>query len=146
MCMSHTMNCRCGRRRAEFSFRDEVLPQAVIRELGCPECSGDLAFDPATMLADNGWTIHFDMEVAELHAVKLPRPSGGLSPEWLFDQGYATWQGVYPGDGQESVAEREELTRLAKVNPREYFVRHRDWANGRMERLREAGWRKAREG
>jgi hypothetical protein len=141
--MEHSLSCRCGARRASFSFHDNIMPPEIISRLYCPECSGDRAFDPATMLADNGWVIEYDMDVAHFCSPKLPRHIAPLTPEALFDEGYATWRGIYPGDHIDSVREREEIVKLAKTNPRGYLVKIKTWATGRMERLAAEGWRKA---
>jgi hypothetical protein len=96
------------------------------------------------MVADNGWVIEYDMDVARFSAHKLPLPhAGDVSPEVLFDEGYATWRGIYPGDHEDNVRERAEIVKLAKSDPRGYLEKVRTWANGRMERLRQEGWRKA---
>jgi hypothetical protein len=99
------------------------------------------------MLSDNGWVLHYDMEIARAFSFRLSRLlQDSLSPEVLFDEGYATWLGVYPGDQADSRLEREGLLRLSKTDPRQYMSRMRLWATARMEMLREQGWRKAREG
>ncbi len=147
MCMEHSIRCRCGRRDASFNFKNELMPPETVEELHCPECSKDLDFDASRMIRDNGWVIIFDMEIASLYASKLPADlRDDISPEMLFDEGYVTWRGVYPGDHIDSVRERQELTRLAKTDPKRYFEEMKSWAISRMERLKEEGWRKANEG
>ncbi len=146
MCMEYSMSCVCGSREASFNFRDEVMPPEVISRLYCPDCSKDTAYDPGSMINDNGWIIEYDMEIAEFSALKLPMSlREQLSPEMLFDEGYATWRGVYPGDHIDSAQEREELARLAKIDPRGYIQKIKTWGIERMERLRAEGWRKANE-
>jgi hypothetical protein len=71
--------------------------------------------------------------------------TGALSPEFLFDEGYCTWRGVYPNDHIDSAREREELLKLAKTDKKRYFDELRTWGNRRMERLAREGWRKANE-
>jgi hypothetical protein len=145
--MDRSVVCKCGRHDASFNFRNEVMPPEAIEALYCPECSQGVSFDDKTMITDNGWIIKYDMDVAGLYSSKLPvHEIERLSPELLFDEGYITWRGVYPGDHIDSAREREELTKLAKVNPRKYFDEMRVWAIGRMSRLKEDGWRKAHEG
>ena len=147
MCMDHALICRCGRREANFNFKNEIMPPEVIQALYCPECSGDMKYDESHMIGDNGWIIHYDMEIAGLYKNKLPSSDKeNLSPEVLFDEGYVTWRGVYPGDHIDSANERTELAKLAKVNPKKYFNEMRTWAIDRMVRLKEDGWRKAHEG
>jgi hypothetical protein len=145
--MDHAVVCKCGQRDASFNFRNEVMPPEAIEALYCPECSQEVAFNSGSMLKDNGWIIQYDMEVAGLYSSRLPSSEKErLSPELLFDEGYITWRGVYPGDHIDSAREREELATLAKVNPKKYFTEMRTWAISRMTRLKEEGWRKAHEG
>ncbi|NOZ24916.1 MAG: hypothetical protein GXO94_02340 [Nitrospirae bacterium] len=146
MCTEFSASCVCGLREASFNFRDDVMTSEVIVRLYCPSCSGDISFVPERMLADNGWIIEYDMEVARFLAQKLPENlREKLTPEMLFDGGYATWRGVYPGDHIDSKREREEIARLAKTDPKAYIEKLRNWGVERMKRLREKGWRKARE-
>jgi len=147
MCMDHSIVCKCGRHDASFNFKNEVMPPEAVEALYCPECSGGVSFNNKSMIRDNGWVIHYDMEVAGLYSSRLPSSEKEkLSPELLFDEGYITWRGVYPGDHIDSVKEREELATLAKVNPKKYFDEMRTWAINRMTRLKDEGWRKAYEG
>ena len=96
------------------------------------------------MIADNGWVIDYDMEIARFIASsRLPRH--GMTPEFLFDEGYCTWKGVYPGDVEDSATEKAELLKLCSEDRQKYVLEFRKWAIGRMARLAQAGWRKARE-
>lgn len=147
MCMDHAIVCKCGRHEASFNLKNEIMPPETIEALYCPECSGEISFNPASMLHDNGWVIHYDMDIAALYSNRLPSgDKGKMSPELLFDEGYITWRGVYPGDHIDSAREREELAKLAKVDPKKYFSEMKTWAVGRMARLKNEGWRKAYEG
>ncbi len=75
MCIDHSIHCSCGKNHASFNFKDEVLPHEVITGMFCPECSGEVAFDPATMLSDNGWVIAYDMDLARCMLQKVaPAP------------------------------------------------------------------------
>jgi hypothetical protein len=130
---------------AGFNFRNEVMSGEIIRRIYCPECSGDISFDPATMVADNGWIIEYDMEIARFQSLKLTVKADDITPDFIFDEGYCTWRGVYPSDHIDSVLERTEILELAKINPRKYLEEMKEWANTRMERLTQEGWRKARE-
>lgn len=144
MCMEFKIRCTCGARDASFHFQDNILPTEAVERLYCPTCSSDVKLDPARMVADNGWIIEYDMEVVGFSAPKLPADlRDRLTPATVFDRGYATWRGVYPGDHIDSVREREEIVKLAKVDPKEYMNRIKTWANDRMERLASEGWRKA---
>lgn len=144
MCVEYSMKCKCGGKEASFNLYDGIMPPDVVSRLYCPSCSKDVSFNPETMVSDNGWIIEYDMEVASFMSVKLPESANrNLSPETLFDRGYATWRGVYPGDHIDSVREKTDIIKLAKVDPRAYFEKMRTWANARMERLKKEGWRKA---
>lgn len=146
MCVEHKILCRCGKREASFQFKGEIMPPQTIRNLYCPECSRKIAFDPISMISDNGWIIEYDMDVVGLYRTKLPASiMENLLPETLFDQGYATWRGIYPGDHIDSAKERKELQKLAKTDPKKYFKEMKTWAVNRMLRLRNEGWRKAYE-
>jgi hypothetical protein len=142
--MDHAKTCSCGRNSASFHFKDDVLPFEVISQLYCPSCSGSVGFNPGTMLPDNGWIIEYDMEIARFMGRTLPG-SSALNPEYLFDEGYCTWRGVYPADHIDSARERQALADLAKTDPKKYFNELKSWANTRMERLAREGWRKANE-
>ena len=95
------------------------------------------------MLRDNGWIIKYDMDVVQFMKQKLP--GADLTPDFIFDQGYCTWNGIYPGDQADSIREREELLRLAKIDKRKYLEEFRSWGVRRAERLEREGWRKANE-
>ena len=141
MCIDHKMICKCGTHTASFNFRDEVMPVEIVSRLYCPQCASSLAFNAESMLRDNGWIIEYDMDVARFMAHKLS--GAAITPEYLFDQGYCTWRGVYPTDHIDSVKEREELVKLSKINPKKYLDEIRKWGIERMERLAAEGWRKA---
>lgn len=147
MCMEHSVICKCGKKEASFNFKNEIMPPEVIEALYCPDCSRDLTVEYENMLCDNGWIIKYDMEIAALYSSRLPASDRqNMSPEALFDNGYVTWRGVYPGDHIDSAAERTELAELAKINPGQYFKEIKNWAINRMTRLKDEGWRKAYDG
>jgi hypothetical protein len=146
MCMAHEMKCSCGNNSAGFNFKDEIMSDQVIERLYCPACSRDIRFDPESMLADNGWIIKYDMDIARFQAHKIKAGQDNVTPHFIFDRGYCTWRGIYPSDHIDSVVEREEVLKLAKVDPRKYLEEIKGWATKRMERLEREGWRKAREG
>jgi len=139
------MTCSCGNSTAGFNFRNEIMSGDIISGVYCPECSHDIDFDPGTMVADNGWVIAYDMEIARFQSHKLTVKPEELTPDFIFDEGYCTWRGVYPTDHIDSVLERAEILKLARINPRKYLEEIKEWANTRMERLTQEGWRKARE-
>jgi hypothetical protein len=144
--MEHKAVCRCGKREASFQFKDEIMPPETIKALYCPECSHGVAFDTICMISDNGWVIKYDMDVIKVYRHRLPSSvMENLLPETLFDTGYATWRGIYPGDHIDSAREKQELVKLAKEDPHRYFKEIKSWALNRMLRLKLEGWRKAYE-
>jgi hypothetical protein len=143
MCIDHAMRCKCGNQSASFNFKDEIMPVEAINGLYCPACSGEIKYNPESMLIDNGWIIEYDMEVVQFAGRELPHRN--ITPELLFDEGYCTWRGVYPTDHADSVREREELVKLSKINPKKYLEDFKKWGIERMARLAAEGWRKAYE-
>ncbi len=143
MCMAYEARCRCGAEKASFQFKDNIMSQDVIRALYCPVCSSGLSVNPATMVIDNGWVIEYDMDVAQFMGRKCGRCV--MTADDIFDEGYCTWNGMYPGDHSDSMKEREQIAALAKAAPGLYLKEMKAWMIERMKRLREAGWRKARE-
>jgi len=143
MCIDHKMTCSCGMHSASFNFKDEIMPVEVVEGLYCPTCSGEIKYNPESMLIDNRWIIEYDMEVARFAGQKLPHRE--ITPELLFDEGYCTWRGVSPTDHVDSVREREELVKLSKINPKKYLEEFKKWGIERMEQLANEGWRKAHE-
>jgi len=141
MCMAYETKCTCGARSVSFHFKDNIMPEQVIKGLYCPSCSKGVTLDPSTMVSDNGWVIRYDMEAAKFMGEKHIK--GEITPSLLLEQGYSSWNGVYPGDNIDSVREREKIIALAKTNPVEYFKKLKSWAVERMEKLKNEGWRKA---
>ena len=141
MCIEHKKICSCGRSSASLYFRDEILPDDVVDRLYCPQCSVSVGHDTATMVRDNGWIIKYDMDVVNFMRHKLP--AGEETPDFIFDEGYCTWNGVYPTDREDSVKEREELVQLSKINKKKYLEEFKCWGVNRMDRLAKEGWRKA---
>ncbi len=143
MCVDYKLKCCCGNRTASFNLRDNIMPVEIVNRLYCPECSGDITYDPGTMIYDNGWIIEYDMDIAGVMGQNLP--AADITPAFLFDEGYCTWRGIYPSDHIDSVREREEIVKLAKTDPKRYFREIKEWGLKRMERLAADGWRKANE-
>jgi hypothetical protein len=138
------MKCKCSSKTASFHFKDNIMTEQVIKTLYCPNCSSDINVNPEKMIVDNGWVIEYDMDIAKLMGQKISNTI--ITRDILFDEGYCTWNGVYPGDHMHSVKEREDITALAKSNPSMYLNRIRAWAKERAERLKNEGWRKAKIG
>ena len=145
MCMEVKKRCYCGKKEASFHLKDNIMIPEVISDLFCPECSKQIEIDTATMLYDNGWLIKYDMILAKsLAENKLKISKNEVNPAFLFDQGYATWQGTYPGELDDIVEEKQKIVAIMQQDPRLYFQKIREWATARMERLKEEGWRKAK--
>ncbi|NIA19023.1 MAG: hypothetical protein GWP07_01095, partial [Xanthomonadaceae bacterium] len=96
-----------------------------------------------TMLVDNGWIIEYDMEQVKFLLAKMDIPAAEITPEFVFDERYSTWQGVTPTDMVESIREREEIVKLAKVDMKKYVETIKLWSINRMQAFMDAGWRKA---
>ncbi len=144
MCMEVKKRCYCGEKEASFNLKDNIMMPEVISDLYCPKCSKEIKVDTTTMLYDNGWLIKYDMILAKsLAENKLKMSKEEVNPAFLFDQGYATWQGTYPGELDDIVEEKQEIVAIMKQDPKLYFQKIKEWANDRMERLKEEGWRKA---
>ncbi len=144
MCMDIRIKCNCGKNFVPFNLRDNILPEEVIENLYCPEESKSIKFDSSKMINDNGWIIEYNMELAKfICSKKLDLAPNEVTPEFLFDEGYATWKEVFPGEQKLSKIEREKILKLAKTNPKEYFKEFSKWANERMEKFKSLGWRKA---
>src|SRR3972149_5477687 len=143
--MCHAVNriCECGQGTATLHFGNNILPENVVRALYCPHCGGKPAFDPNTMLADNGWVIDFEIEGARLFAHEFPAAPDDVTPEFIFDNGFCTWVGYTPTDQLDSYAEKAAIIELAKTDRARYFEEMKSWSIGRVRRLAEAGWRKA---
>ena len=72
MCMNERRYCECGRNSAFLTFRDNLLPPEILVTLYCPQCRPADVWDEATMLADCGWVLEYDVERAQ----SLFRPAG----------------------------------------------------------------------
>jgi len=144
MCVAHESRCKCGKETVSFHLKDNILPEHVVKALFCPLCSSDVQINHDVMVVDNGWVIEYDMDIVAFSRQKLDK--GPITPAFVFDSGYCTWNGYYPGDHRDSMKEREMITALAKTDPALYLREMRAWAMKRLERLRQEGWRKTYEG
>ncbi len=145
MCVDHSIKCSCGKSQASFQLRDEILPIEAVANLYCPACSQRITYDPESMIADNGWIIGLNMEVARFMLRQKASSTSMLTPDFIFDEGYCTWRGITPSDHIDSLKEREALVRLASTDRTRYFQEIKTWGNNRMQRLAREGWRKAHE-
>ncbi len=143
MCMKIEFPCECGKENAQFNNLNNILPPTVIEKVYCPECSGSVEIDKDTMLVDNGWIIQYDMDQVKFLLAKIGIPEDRVTPEFVFDERYSTWQGVTPTDMVQSIREREEIVKLAKVDKKKYVETIKSWSINRMQAFMDAGWRKA---
>lgn len=143
MCIDVRKTCECGNHTVQFLLRDNVMVPQVITRFFCPSCPGTSAFDSATMLYDNEWIIEYDMELARgLFAQKLQIDPGEVAPGFIFDNGYACWQEIYPGEQEDIREEREKIIELLQQDRNVYLQAMQDWNIERIVRLKSAGWRK----
>lgn len=144
MCQEVRRTCSCGQKEAAFHLRDNVMDQKVIDRLFCPSCSAAQKLDKETMVRDNDWVIEYDMDLARMFAVtKLGMDPAHMNPEYIFDEGYATWREMYPGETKDITDERNKIIALKASNPKEYLTAINSWAVERIQRLKDDGWRKA---
>lgn len=140
--MAYELRCKCGDKAVSLHFKDNILSEQVIRNLYCPNCSLDIQLDPGSMVVDNGWVIEYDMDVVNFMGQKIHK--GTITPDFVFDEGYCTWNGLYPGDHIESVKERERIAAFAKTDPLHYLNEMKSWAKERVKKLQKEGWRKTK--
>ncbi|MCX5865437.1 MAG: hypothetical protein NTW42_10270 [Deltaproteobacteria bacterium] len=146
MCIDVRKTCECGARTVQFHLRDNLLQSEVIQRVFCPNCPGDVGFDGCSMLNDNGWVIEYDMILATmLLTAKLQVDPETVCPEFLFDQGYACWLEMYPGEREDIREEKEGIMALQREDQRHYLQTIQRWNIDRIARLKAAGWRKAQQ-
>ena len=146
MCIDVRKTCVCGARTVQFHLRDNLLQAGVIQRVFCPHCPGDASFDAGSMLNDNGWVVEYDMILATmLLTAKLQVEPEAVRPEFLFDQGYACWLEMYPGEREEIREEKEKIMALLHEDQRHYLQTIQSWNIDRLTRLKAAGWRKAQQ-
>jgi hypothetical protein len=95
------------------------------------------------MLTDNGWILEFDIHLAGTCLSRARVDCDRVSPEFIFDEGYATWNGFSPNELEQRLVERQEIIPLAEQNMSQYLDELKRWGSERVEKFREAGWRKA---
>ncbi len=144
MCLDIRKECECENMKVQLFMRDNILLQEAVSRLFCPKCPGDsAAFNPETMVNDNGWIIEYDMVLARmLLSRNLQIDPEEVTPEFIFDQGYATWQEMYPGEQVDIKKERDELVKLVKEDQKKYLQAIQQWNIDRVAQLKTEGWRK----
>ncbi len=144
MCVEVKRTCQCGSKEASFHLRDNIMAPEVVDRIYCPQCSPEVQKDEESMLADNGWFIEYDMDMARMFAItKLQVDPALVDPDFVFDGGYATWKEMYPGETEDIADERWQIISRKSEDPKRYLREINEWAVGRIQRLKEAGWRKA---
>jgi hypothetical protein len=144
VCSNHRLLCSCGENHANILFKNHILQPMVINKLYCPECSANVQVDFDCMLVDNGWILEFNLALASGFLQRSNISSTKVSPAFIFDNGYASWNGITPNELEQRLTERQKIIALAHQDMRQYLAEIRRWGCERVERFREAGWRKAR--
>ena len=145
MCSNHRLDCSCGQNQANIMFKNHILPPMVVSNLYCPKCSKSVAFDVECMIVDNDWIMEFNLPLAEDYLKRARIDINRLSPAFIFDHGYASWNGFTPNELDERLVERQEIIALATHNMQQYLAEMKRWGCERVQKLREAGWRKAQQ-
>ncbi len=144
MCMNERRFCRCGQNSAYLIFRDNLLPPAVLVELYCPECSRGVPLVRESMLADCGWILEYDLDQArsllEMRGIKGP-----VTPAFLFDEGYLTWQGFAPQDHAVNAGLHRRLAHLIEQDLTLYLQNLKSQWLEHVAELKAVGWRKAQQ-
>ena len=115
----------------------------VVSNLYCPSCSKNVDVDVECMLVDKDWILQFDLVLARGLLQRRNVGTEQLSPAFVFDHGYATWNGFTPNELDQRLTERQEIIALAAQDMHQYLAAIKRWGCGRAQRFREAGWRKA---
>lgn len=124
--------------------RDNILPESILVNLYCPECRHQAQWDPETMTEDCGWILEYDIEGARFFFWQKGMTEE-ITPDYLFEQGYCSWNGLTPQDLAERTRLHADLAplfqqdRLAYINAlKATMLRH-------VQELKDAGWRKAQQ-
>lgn len=142
MCMNERRFCQCGRNAAFLSFRDNLLPPAILLNLYCPECRRQAEWDGAVMLEDCGWTLEYDVDRAQVF-FNLQGLKARATPEFIFDQCYLSWQGLAPGDQEVNTRLHQHLAPLIEQDLALYLKSLKTEWLAHVAALKAAGWRKA---
>jgi hypothetical protein len=134
--------CVCGRNSTFLSFRDNLLLPEILLNLYCPQCRPPAPLDKTTMLEDCGWVLEYDVERAQVY-LDLRGLRQQATPEYLFDQDYLSWQGLAPGDQEESARLHRRLEPLVRQDYALYLKSLKTEWTAHVAGLKSAGWRKA---
>lgn len=144
MCQSYKRQCECGRNTAEIFFGNMLLNESAVAAVFCPECSHAYQDINPAQVWDNGWVLELDLDVVRPHAATFGLSKAGVTAEWVFDAGYATWVGITPDDTERRNRERDALQHLARTDLRAYIEAMKNWGIERERRFSDEGWRKMR--
>ena len=142
MCYSVRRQCVCGREEAEFMLRDNLLPQEILINLYCPACRDLADWDPENMVEDNGWILEYDLEGARF-LMWQRGITQEISPAFLLEEGYFSWNGLTPYDLEERRRLHAELAPLLKQDRLQYLNAIKETMLQYVAGLKAAGWRKA---
>ena len=142
MCMNERRYCECRRNSAFLSFRDNLLPSEILLNLYCPQCRQQAAWDETVMVEDCGWVLEYDLERAQAY-FDLRGLRQRATPDFLFDEGYLSWQGLAPGDLEVNAQLHRRLEPLIRQDMALYLQTLRDEWTAHVAGLKAAGWRKA---
>ncbi len=142
MCMNTQRTCQCGQGSAFMVYRDNVLSPEVLLNLYCPACRGEARWDAGTMVEDCGWVLEYDLDAAQ--ALMDQRRLGlEATPEFIFDEGYLSWQGLSPVDHEMNHRLHRELEPLIQADLNLYLKSLKERWQEHVVELKAAGWRKA---
>jgi hypothetical protein len=142
MCLSIRRTCACGKEEAQFMHRDNILPEAILVNLYCPECRTQTDWDVETMTEDGGWILEYDMDGAKFLFWNKGIVNE-ITPDFLFDEGYCSWNGLTPQDLAERTRLHAALAPLLKEDRLAYINKLKETMINHANNLKEAGWRKA---
>ena len=142
MCMNQRRFCECGQNSVFLSFRDNILPPEILLHLYCPHCRPPATGDKANMLEDCGWVLEYDLERAQAYFDRRGHLKRA-TPEYLFDEGYLSWQGLAPGDHEVNAGLHRRLAPLIEQNLNLYLKSLKAEWTAHVAGLKAAGWRKA---
>ncbi len=142
MCLNERRVCECGRNSAYLIFRDNILPPEVLTSLYCPQCRRRVIWDGDTMLEDCGWVLKYDVASAQVFFDRKG-VQGRITPQFLFDEGYLTWQGLSPRDHEVNTRLHQRLAPLIEQDLALYLKSLKSEWLAHVAGLKAAGWRKA---
>jgi hypothetical protein len=141
MCLNLRRFCACGRSSAYLSCRDNLLPAEILVNLFCPACRpGEI--EASSMLQDCGWVLEYDVERAQGYFT-LRGIRSLATPEFIFDEGYLSWQGLAPEDQEVNRGLHQRLAPLIEQDMALYLKSLRSEWIAHVAQLKAAGWRKA---